>query len=114
MFTWLPWASLAAQLVKNPPAMRETWVPSLGWEDPLEKGMATHSHILTWRIPLDRGACGYTPWGHRESDTTEMTKHSCAHGLSLPPMTSSSQSGDLLSFFFVLRFITFCLPRAIT
>ena len=40
------WASLVAQLVKNPPAMRETWVRSLGWEDPLEKGKATHSSIL--------------------------------------------------------------------
>ena len=45
------WASLVAQLVKNPPAMQETWVWSLGWEDPLEKGMATHSSILAWRIP---------------------------------------------------------------
>ena len=45
------WASLEAQLVKNLPAMRETWVRSLGWEDPLEKGMATHSSILAWRIP---------------------------------------------------------------
>ena len=44
------WASIVAQLVKNPPAMWETWVPSLVWEDPLEKGMATHSSILTWRI----------------------------------------------------------------
>ena len=44
-------ASLVAQLVKNPPAMWETWVPSLGWEDPLEKGMVTHSSILAWRIP---------------------------------------------------------------
>ena len=43
-------ASLVAQLVKNPPAMQETWVRSLGWEDPLEKGMATHSSILAWRI----------------------------------------------------------------
>ena len=40
-----------AQLVKNLPAMQETWVQSLGWEDPLEKGMATHSSILVWRIP---------------------------------------------------------------
>ena len=40
-----------AQLVKNPPAMRETWVQSLGWEDPLENGKATHSSILAWRIP---------------------------------------------------------------
>ena len=44
------WASLVAQLVKNPPAMWETWVGSLGWEDPLEKGKATHSSILNWRI----------------------------------------------------------------
>ena len=45
------WAFLLAQLVKNVPAMRETWVQSLGWEDPLEKGKATHSSILAWRIP---------------------------------------------------------------
>jgi hypothetical protein len=45
------WASLVAQLVKNPPPMRETWVQSLGWEDPLEKGKATHSSGLVWRIP---------------------------------------------------------------
>ena len=44
-------ASLVAQIVKNPPAMQETWVQSLGWEDPLEKGMATYSSILAWRIP---------------------------------------------------------------
>ena len=50
------WVSLVAQRVKNPPAMRETWVPSLGWEDPLEEGMATHSSILAWRIPMDREA----------------------------------------------------------
>ena len=43
--------SLVAQLVKNPPAMRETWVQSLGWEDPLEEGKATHFSILAWRIP---------------------------------------------------------------
>ena len=45
------WASLVAQLVKNLPTMRETWVQSLGWEDPLEKGKATHSNIPAWRIP---------------------------------------------------------------
>ena len=45
------WASLVAQLVKNLPAMRETWIESLGWKDPLEKGKATHSNILAWRIP---------------------------------------------------------------
>ena len=45
------WASLLAQMVGNLPAMQETWVQSLGWEDPLGEGMATHSTILTWRIP---------------------------------------------------------------
>ena len=48
---WDIWASLVAQLVKNPPAMQETWVQSLGWEHLLEKGTATHSSILDWRIP---------------------------------------------------------------
>ena len=47
---------LVAQLVKNLPAMQETWVQSLGLEDPLEEGMANHSSILAWRIPMDRGA----------------------------------------------------------
>ena len=45
-----------AQMVKNPLAIQETWVQSLSWEDPLEEGMATHSGILAWRIPMDRGA----------------------------------------------------------
>ena len=49
------WASLMAQLVKNPPAMQGTWVRSLGWEDPLEKGKATHFSILAWRIPFRTG-----------------------------------------------------------
>ena len=49
-------ASLIAQLLKNPPAMQETLVRFLGWEDPLEKGKATHSSILAWRVPMDRGA----------------------------------------------------------
>ena len=44
-------ASLVAQMIKNPPAMQETWVQSLSWEDPLEKGMATHSSIPAWKIP---------------------------------------------------------------
>ena len=82
------------QLVKNLPAMWETWVPSLGWEDPLEKGKATHSSILAWRIPwtvytmgLQRDGHEFeqalgvgdgqgslvscSPWGPKEPDTTE-------------------------------------------
>ena len=57
------WASLVAQLVKNLPAMREAWVRSLGWDDPLEKEKATHSRILAWRIP-------WNPWGRKELNTT--------------------------------------------
>ena len=55
-------ASLIAQMVKNPPAMRETWVRSLGWKDPLEKGKATHSSILAWRIPWTI----YSSWDRKE------------------------------------------------
>ena len=47
-------ASLVVQTVKNLPAMHETWIPSLGWEDTLEEGMSTHSSILPWRVPMDR------------------------------------------------------------
>ena len=60
-------ASLVAQMVKNPLAVRETWIQSLGWEDPLEEGMATHSSILAWRIPLDRGAWRATVHGVTKS-----------------------------------------------
>ena len=52
------WASLVAQLVKNLPAMQETWVQSLGWEDPLEKGKGTHSSILAWKIPWTMQSIG--------------------------------------------------------
>ena len=59
-------ASLVAQLVKSPPAMWETWVQSLDWENPLEKGKVTHSSILAWRIPWR------SPWGRKELDVTEL------------------------------------------
>ena len=64
-------------MVKNLPAMQETWVQSLGWEDPLEKGMATNSGILAWRIWCSclslgqRSLAGYSPLGRKESDMTE-------------------------------------------
>ena len=59
------------QTVKNPPAMWEIWVQSLGWEDPLEEGMATHSSILAQRIPMDRGAWRATCHGVADLDMTE-------------------------------------------
>ena len=64
-----PRASLVAQMVKNPLAMQETWVQSLGWEDPLEECMATHSSILAWRIPMDRGDWRATVHGVAKSQT---------------------------------------------
>ena len=65
------WASLVVQMVKNPPAVWEAWVWSLGLKDPLEEGMATSSSILAWRIPIDRGAWQATFHEVTESDTTE-------------------------------------------
>ena len=63
------WAFLVAQTVKNLPAMWETWVQSLGLEDPLKEGMATHSSILAWRIPMGRGAWRATVHGVAKSQT---------------------------------------------
>ena len=64
-------ASLVAQMVKNLPAMQETWVRSLGWEDPLEKGMATHSSILFWRIPWTADSGGPQSMGPQRVRQTE-------------------------------------------
>ena len=60
-----------AQMIKNLPAMWETWVQSLSWEDPLEDGMATHSSILAWKIPMGRGSWRASLWGRKELDTIE-------------------------------------------
>ena len=65
------WASLVAQRVKNPPTMWEIWVRSLGWEDPLEEGMATHISVLAWRVLMDREAWRATVHGITELDTTQ-------------------------------------------
>ena len=62
-FKWAPGTSLVALVLKNLPAMRKTWVRPLGWEDPLEEGMETHSSILAWKIPTDRGAWQTTVHG---------------------------------------------------
>ena len=79
-----------AQMVKNPPAMWETWVQSQGWEDPLEEGMATHSSILAWRTHGQRNLAGYCPWGREESDTTE--RLSTAQSLHLTTLFQLSKS----------------------
>ena len=58
-------------MVKNLPAVQQTWVPSLGWEDPLKKGMATHSSVLPWESPWTEELAGYSQWGLKELDMTE-------------------------------------------
>ena len=63
------WTSLVAQTVNNLPTVPETWVRSHGWEDPLEEAMATHSSILAWRIPMDKGAWRATDNGVAKSQT---------------------------------------------
>ena len=71
-------ASLVAQMVKNLPAVRETWVGSLGWEDPLEKEMTTHSSILPGKSHGQRSLVGYSPWDHervRYDLATEQQQH---------------------------------------
>ena len=66
-------------MVKNLPALQETQVQSLGWKDPLEKGMAAHSSTLDWRIPWAESLMGYSLWGHKESNTTERLTHTSIH-----------------------------------
>ena len=66
-------------MVKNLPAIQETQVQSLHQEDPLEKGMATHSSILAWRIPWTRSLTGSSPRGHKELDVTEQLTHVHTH-----------------------------------
>ena len=86
-YYFLPeWASLVAQIVKNLPAMWETWVQSLGWEDSLEDGMATHSSILAWRIPTD--------WGVWRATVHEVAKS---------PTRLSDQTWHTLAWIFVLN-----------
>ena len=62
-------------MVKNLPAVQEVWVSSLGWEDPLEKGMATHSSIRVGEFHGQRSLAGYSPWAHKELDMTEQLTH---------------------------------------
>ena len=80
----IEWASLVAQKVKNPPAMRETWVRSLGWEDPLEEDLATHSSILAGEFHGQRGLASYSPWSCKKSDTTEGSSRVQQHLQNLP------------------------------
>ena len=75
-----------AQTVKNPPAVLETWVRSLGWEDPLENRMATHSSILAWRIPWTEEPGGSCPWDVRVRARTHTHTHSLSLTLPTPAL----------------------------
>ena len=83
-------------MVKNLPAMWETWVQSLSWEDPLEEGVTTHFSILAWGIPMDRGAWQAIVMRWQKSDTTEVIYHigrkaeNKAQGLPLPTLSTMS------------------------
>ena len=72
------WASLVAQMVKNLPVLWETWVRSLGWEDPPEEGMATHSSGLALEKLHEQSLAGYSPWGSQRVRHDRATKHSTA------------------------------------
>ena len=87
-----------AQWVQNQPAMQETRVKSLGWEDPLEEGMATHSSILAWRTPWTEETAGYSPRGCKESDTTEATE--CVPSVALAPYSGLHRVRSLLMLTF--------------
>ncbi|MCC4897081.1 hypothetical protein LMG04_24350, partial [Salmonella enterica subsp. enterica serovar Typhimurium] len=75
------WAFLLTQMINNPLAKQETWVQSLGWEVPLEEDMATHSSILTWRIPWTEELGGPQPMGSQRVRHDWMTKHSITQPL---------------------------------
>ena len=95
------WASLIAQLVKTPPAMQETLVQFLGREDPLQKGQGTHSSILAWRIPMDRGAQWATVHGFTKSWTRLSNKHTNSHYIQdfMPILSENFLSPEIFSFF---------------
>ena len=105
------WASLVAQLVKNPPAMRETWVWSLGWEDPLEKRKATYSSILAWRIPWTLYSMGSQRVGHHWGISS--------HCASVAPIWRPSQESpkgllkDIYSSVPSLKIFALCLQRSL-
>ena len=84
-----------AQTVKRLSTMQETRVQSLGWEDPLEKEMAIHSSAIAWKSYGQRSLVGYSPWGHKESDTTERLHFPFLFLIGLAGKESSCNVGDL-------------------
>ena len=95
-------------MVKSLPAMQETWVLSLGWEDPLEKEMTTHSSNLVWKIPRTEEPGRYSPWGHKESDMTEWL-HFNFDNLCFPSVFCTGSPCLLLVFFFLFFYLQWIL-----
>jgi len=109
----IQWTSLVAQRVKNPPAMRETWVQSLDWDDPLEEAIATHSSILAWRIPMDRGlqCMGLQRVGH-DWVTKHCTAPSGSQGSLILLITFFHTFLYFFSYFYGIFFTCPCSPLA--
>ena len=94
-----PGASLVVQMMKNPPAIQGTWIQSLGWEDPLEKGTAAHSSILVWRIHGQRSLADYSPWGLKESYMIErLSQTTCLSVLGIISNWKESRPKKLRNF----------------
>ena len=91
--------SLVVQLVKNLPAVQETWVGSLGQEDPLEKGMATHSSIIAWKVLLTEEPGGPQSMGSQELDTTQLLNHQGVRNTLAGKFFTSSVTWEALFFF---------------
>ena len=90
---------LVSQTVKRLTTMRETGVQSLGWKDPLEKDMATHSTIPAWKIP-QRSLAGYSIWGSKELDTTERLTLSLSVGQITSPLWASEVQSNAITFIY--------------
>ena len=107
-YTHMYRASLVAKTIKNLPAMPETWVWSLGWEDPLEMGIATNSSILAWRIPWTEVPGNYSSWDHKELDRTEQLTHTHTHPIFCLSVT------QLIDIWTVLNFMAIMSHAAMT
>ena len=101
--SFVPWASLVAQLVKNPPAVREIWVRSLGWEDPLKKGIATHSSILAWRIPWPVYSMKLQRVGNDWATFTSLCSMSISNCYFLTCINVSQEAGKVVWYSHLLK-----------
>ena len=91
-----------AQMVKDPPTIQETWVRSLGWEDPLEKGMVTTAVLLPGEFHGQRSLAGYRPYGCKDPDMTERLTHMHTHTLKVSALFHSIVSGNGVIIFILL------------